>query len=145
MHGTAWSPVAGDQRLAIAQDDRDRQRIAVWDLSTDGWSDVDLALPGDVAAVDWWPDASALLVIHAFEGRHELYRVDLPGGAARQLDTPPGSITDARVRPDGSVWFHHTDADNVDKLDPREVGMNVAAMAVMAYVVADLPEALARK
>src|SRR5438093_1274386 len=75
VHGTAWSPVAGDQRLAIAQDDRDRQRIAVWDLSTDGWSDVDLALPGDVAAVDWWPDASALLVIHAFEGRHELYRV----------------------------------------------------------------------
>jgi len=40
---------------------------------------------------------------------------------------------------DGSkyFWYHHTEADNVDKLDPREVAMNVAAMAVMAYVVAE--------
>jgi len=41
-------------------------------------------------------------------------------------------------------WYHHTEADTVDKLDPREVAMNVAAMAVMAYVVADLPERLPR-
>ena len=34
-------------------------------------------------------------------------------------------------------WYHHTPADNVDKLDPREVAMNTAAMAVMAYVMAD--------
>ena len=34
-------------------------------------------------------------------------------------------------------WYHHTEADNVDKLDPREVAMNVAAIAVMAYVVAE--------
>jgi len=39
-------------------------------------------------------------------------------------------------------WYHHTDADTVDKLDPREVSMCVAAMAVMAYVVADMPERL---
>lgn len=41
-------------------------------------------------------------------------------------------------------WYHHTEADNVDKLDPREVAMNVAAMAVMAFVVADLEERLPR-
>ncbi len=41
-------------------------------------------------------------------------------------------------------WYHHTEADNVDKLDPREVARNVAAMAVMAYVVAELPEPLPR-
>lgn len=39
-------------------------------------------------------------------------------------------------------WYHHTDADTVDKLDPREVAMCVASMAVMAYVVADMPERL---
>jgi carboxypeptidase Q len=40
---------------------------------------------------------------------------------------------------DGSryFWYHHTEADNVDKLDPRDVAMNVAAMAVMAYVIAE--------
>ena len=42
-------------------------------------------------------------------------------------------------------WFHHTDADTMDKLDPAEMQKCVAVMAVMAYVVADLPERLPRK
>lgn len=39
-------------------------------------------------------------------------------------------------------WYHHTDADTVDKLAADEVALCVAAMAVMAFVVADLPERL---
>jgi carboxypeptidase Q len=47
---------------------------------------------------------------------------------------------------DGSRYFllHHTPADTVDKLDPAEVAACAGAVAVMAYVVADLPEALPR-
>ncbi|HXY68335.1 MAG TPA: M20/M25/M40 family metallo-hydrolase [Gemmatimonadales bacterium] len=41
-------------------------------------------------------------------------------------------------------WYHHSDADTVDKLDPRDVAKCVAAMAVMGYVLADLPEPLPR-
>jgi len=41
-------------------------------------------------------------------------------------------------------WYHHSDADTIDKLDPRDIAECVAAMAVMAYVVADLPERLPR-
>ncbi len=41
-------------------------------------------------------------------------------------------------------WYHHTDADTVDKLDPRDVALCVATMAVMAYVLADMPERLPR-
>jgi carboxypeptidase Q len=41
-------------------------------------------------------------------------------------------------------WYHHTDADTMDKLDPAEMARCVAAMAVMAYVVADLTEPLPR-
>ena len=41
-------------------------------------------------------------------------------------------------------WYHHTDSDTIDKLDPREMGLCVATMAVMAYVVADMPERLPR-
>ncbi len=41
-------------------------------------------------------------------------------------------------------WFHHTDADTIDKLDLGEFNSCVAAMAVMAYVIADLPETLPR-
>ena len=32
----------------------------------------------------------------------------------------------------------------VDKLDPREVAMNVAAMAIVSWVVAELPSKLPR-
>lgn len=41
-------------------------------------------------------------------------------------------------------WYHHTDADTVDKLDPHDVALCVAAMAVMAYVLADMPDVLPR-
>jgi carboxypeptidase Q len=41
-------------------------------------------------------------------------------------------------------WYHHTEADNVDKIDPKELGENVAAMAILAYVIADLPGRLPR-
>lgn len=41
-------------------------------------------------------------------------------------------------------WFHHSEADTVDKLDPQGMSRLVAAMAVMAYVVADLPDRLPR-
>jgi carboxypeptidase Q len=48
------------------------------------------------------------------------------------------------VDPTRYFWYHHTDADTLDKLDPDEVARCVAAMAVMAYVVAELPEPLQR-
>jgi carboxypeptidase Q len=39
-------------------------------------------------------------------------------------------------------WYHHTDSDTVDKLPPKDVALCVATMAVMAYVLADLPDRL---
>jgi carboxypeptidase Q len=41
-------------------------------------------------------------------------------------------------------WYHHTHADTIDKLDPDEMARSVAALAVLAYVVADMPERLPR-
>ncbi len=41
-------------------------------------------------------------------------------------------------------WFHHTDADTTDKLNPAEFNRCVASMAIMAFTVADLKETLAR-
>lgn len=37
---------------------------------------------------------------------------------------------------------HHTHADTVDKVDPTELDRHVAAMATMAYILADVPERL---
>jgi carboxypeptidase Q len=49
-----------------------------------------------------------------------------------------------RVERERYFWYHHTEADTMDKLDPHEMGLSVAALAVMAYVVADMPEPLPR-
>jgi len=43
---------------------------------------------------------------------------------------------------DRYFWYHHSQGDMADKLDPVDVARCVAAMAVMAYVVAELPEPL---
>jgi hypothetical protein len=47
---------------------------------------------------------------------------------------------------DGRVYFnyHHTPADTLDKVVPRELRENVAAMAVLAFTLAELPEKLPR-
>ena len=41
-------------------------------------------------------------------------------------------------------WYHHSSADTMDKLSPREIAECVALMAVTAYVVADMPGTLPR-
>ncbi len=104
-----WSPVAGDARLAIEHEPEDRLRPAIWNLATLEWTELPFDLPGDVTPIDWWPDGSALLLRHSFEGRHELYRADPRGGGLTRIESSPGSIEDARVRPDGSVWLLQTD------------------------------------
>jgi carboxypeptidase Q len=38
--------------------------------------------------------------------------------------------------------IHHTEADTVDKIDPQDVSTAAAAIGVMAYVVADMPQRL---
>jgi Zn-dependent M28 family amino/carboxypeptidase len=46
-------------------------------------------------------------------------------------------------RTTGARYFdwHHSMADTLDKVDPEDFRLNVAAMAVMAYVLADMPDA----
>ncbi len=44
----------------------------------------------------------------------------------------------------GAHYFdwHHTEADTLDKVDPTDFRKNVASLAVMTYVLADMPERL---
>jgi carboxypeptidase Q len=53
-------------------------------------------------------------------------------------------VTGASLNVDASHYFdiHHTQADTFDKVSPQELAACVAAMTVMAYVVADMPERL---
>ena len=40
--------------------------------------------------------------------------------------------------------YHHTAADTLDKVDPRQLQENSAAMAVLALALADMTEPLPR-
>lgn len=53
-------------------------------------------------------------------------------------------VIGASLDVDGAHYFdiHHTPADTLDKVNPRELALCVATMAVMAYTVADMPESL---
>jgi carboxypeptidase Q len=76
------------------------------------------------------------------------------GSIAREMQSPEADIeplVDVGVPGMGLdvertryFWYHHSDGDTLDKLDPAELGRCVAALAVMAYVIADMPETLAR-
>ena len=52
----------------------------------------------------------------------------------------PGASLDV----EGSHYFdiHHTASDTLDKIDPRDLQLCVATMAVFAYTIADIPEPL---
>jgi len=74
-------------------------------------------------------------------------------GATRIVDGHAGSdiaaMADAGVPlvgldVDGRHYFdiHHTDADTLDKVDPQQLADDVAAIAVLAYIAADLPDRL---
>jgi carboxypeptidase Q len=52
----------------------------------------------------------------------------------------PGMNPD--VAADRYFWFHHSNADTPDKIDPQDMNLCVAALAVMVYVVADMPDRL---
>ena len=53
-------------------------------------------------------------------------------------------VIGASLDVDGTHYFdiHHTPADTLDKINPRDLALCVATMAIMAYTVADMPESL---
>jgi carboxypeptidase Q len=68
------------------------------------------------------------------------------GGADIGPSVTAGSIPAMSLDVDGSTYFtiHHTDADTIDKIDPRDLAKCVATLAVMSYVVADAAQRLGR-
>jgi dipeptidyl aminopeptidase/acylaminoacyl peptidase len=105
LAGFGFSPVRGDQRVAITHERTGERQPALWNPVTGQVDDLALDLDGVVEPVDWWPDGTALLLLQLVEGRHRLHAYDLATGAVEPLETEPGSITAAAVRPDGEVWY----------------------------------------
>ncbi|WP_442810024.1 S9 family peptidase [Streptomyces sp. NBC_01197] len=99
-----FAPVAGDTRLLVGHQRRGRWEPMVWDVAADTESAPAIELPGDVSA-EWYPDGSALLIVHSFEARSEMWRYELATGQLVRVETPAGSVSGATARPDGTVEY----------------------------------------
>ncbi len=71
--------------------------------------------------------------------------VSAGGGGADISPLMHDGVPGLGLRTIGTHYFdwHHTDSDTLDKVDPDALRANLAAMAVMAYILADMPGTLA--
>ena len=71
-------------------------------------------------------------------------RIAADGGGADIGPMMREGVLGASLDVDSSRYFdiHHTPADTLDKIDPQNLALCVATMAVMAYTVADMPQSL---
>lgn len=104
-----FSPSPGDTRLLVLHERRGREELLIWDVAADSETEIELDLPGEVAA-SWYPNAEALLVVQFHQGRSSLYRYDLDAASLSSLNTPPGRIGSAGVRPDDTVEYSWSSA-----------------------------------
>ncbi|MEP7118169.1 MAG: M28 family peptidase [Acidobacteriota bacterium] len=69
-----------------------------------------------------------------------------PGGGGADIGpiSQAGKVPMMAYEGDSTRYFtiHHTPADTIDRIAPAEVSKAAAAIAVVAYVVADMPESL---
>lgn len=134
LSSRCWSPLPGDHRLAFAHEREGDERPGLWDLESGARTDLQLPLEGEVRVEDWWPDGSALLLANRVEGRDRLYRFGLADGGLEPVETEPGVVFKARVRPDGRVWLVHERSRR-----PRWVVDDRGADVVPPPPAADLP------
>jgi carboxypeptidase Q len=71
-----------------------------------------------------------------------------PGGGGADIGpiAQAGRVPMMSYQGDSTRYFtiHHTPADTIDRITPEEVSKAAAAIAVVSYIVADMPEALPR-
>jgi acetyl esterase/lipase len=120
VYAYAWSPVEGDQRLAISHEREDLHRPAIWDVATGERADLRVDLPGEVWPIEWYSDARSLLLCRRFRGRDRLYRYHLESASLVEIPQPVGSISGAGVRPDGHVWFRISSGHEPSRLLDEE-------------------------
>ncbi|MBW3534930.1 MAG: M20/M25/M40 family metallo-hydrolase, partial [Gemmatimonadetes bacterium] len=144
VRGVLWTNEETGLRRATASRDAHRDRI----------EDHGLAIESDAGVFDpigfgyTGPERGFAMVEEIGRLLEDIAagRVTRGGGGADIGPLMRLGVPGMGLRVDGSryFWYHHTDADTLDKLDPADITECAAAMAVMAYVVADLPDPLPR-
>jgi dipeptidyl aminopeptidase/acylaminoacyl peptidase len=105
----AWSPIAGDQRLAVTRELGDRRRPWMWEPSAGRLEPIEIDLDGDLTVAGWYPNADALLLARELDARPSLHRFDLGTGVLTTVLETAGTISGVTIRPDGEIWARTED------------------------------------
>ncbi|KIH97982.1 peptide hydrolase [Streptomonospora alba] len=112
--GRDLTPVAfepGGRRLLVLHERGGRRAPLIWDPVTGAEHDLDTGLSGELSA-EWTPDAAALLITQESQGRVMLHRYAPADGTLTSLDVPPGVVSAATARPDGTVEYSWSDSQH---------------------------------
>jgi dienelactone hydrolase len=110
LSSASWSPVNGDNRLAIIHEVNGERQPATWDPVRNDRVELRLECDGPVEVVGWTNDAAELVLVHSYRGTYELMRYHIDSHVISSLKTGLGTISSARVRPNGSVWHLYSRA-----------------------------------
>ena len=127
LESRGFSEVENDERVLVLHERDDLKRPLMWWPTSGKTRTFEIDLPGDLDA-SWYPDGTAVLLIHEHAGRSQLYRLELDPERLVQLPTQPGTIAAAAARPDGQVWYHWSDsatAPEIRYIDPDRRGGGV--------------------
>ncbi|MEP7378911.1 MAG: prolyl oligopeptidase family serine peptidase [Chloroflexota bacterium] len=109
LTSSGFSQIAGDERVLVSHERQDLSRPMLWRPRDGRTRTFELDLPGEIEP-SWYPDGSALLLVHEHAGRSALFRLELEPERLVELPTPPGVISAAAARPDGDVWYLWSDS-----------------------------------
>ena len=98
------------------------------------------AFTGSGAALPWIKEIAGMLRPIRAD------RVTLGNGGMDVAELIHGGVPvmDLAVDRARYFWYHHSEADTVDKVDSKELNLCIASLAVMAFGVADMPIQLPR-
>ncbi|GAB3477414.1 S9 family peptidase [Nocardiopsis coralliicola] len=105
--GKGLFPIAfepGGHRLLVLHERRGRTEPLLWDPEAGTEQEVALGLDGELSA-GWTADGTALLISRDHRARTELYLHHLAAGTTERIATPPGTVSAAATRPDGSIEY----------------------------------------
>jgi dipeptidyl aminopeptidase/acylaminoacyl peptidase len=109
LQGVGFRP-GDDTQVLIGYEPDDRVVPAIWNTESGGLEDVVVVVEGDVSA-EWYPDGRRLLLKALQNARHTLHRFDLDTRETTDLPAPPGTVSAATARPDGSIHVLYSRSD----------------------------------
>ncbi len=138
-----------DDHVAAIEMDGGNERPIGFGVTVPGAGGTPGGLPGTPARGEVSPAQQRALALTSAIGTLldgiEAGTVTSGGGGADIAPLMADGVPGLALRTVGDHYFdwHHTDADTIDKINPVDFKKAVAMLAVMGYVLADMPERLA--